>query len=221
MRIDLDAQVLSEDGTEVGRVERAIVNLETRQVTEFIAVTRGLLGRRVMVPRKQVESAASDGSWVRLRLAAAEVEIMPDYAPRSGALPGQLSDPAVTPTPEEAGYLWPADYDYPGAGSTPDAYGLQPADETGIARGALVLDLRAEELGIVKQVVVDERTGELEGLLVRAGGPFATLLGGGETLEIRGEDVVRVHGPRVFLRATREELQQEANQPGSPPGHAA
>ena len=67
MRVDLHASVRTHDGDDVGHVARAIVDPDSKEVSDFVVNTGSFLGRDVLVPRERVTT---------LSLGASEEEIL-------------------------------------------------------------------------------------------------------------------------------------------------
>lgn len=78
MRVGLDATVRTRDGDDAGTVRRASVDPRTNAVTDFVVSTGGLLGRDVLVPLQEIESATDDGGALRLCLGQRDPERLPE-----------------------------------------------------------------------------------------------------------------------------------------------
>jgi sporulation protein YlmC with PRC-barrel domain len=207
MRVHLDATVLTRDGEDVGSVRRAVVNPETKRVTDLVIGTGGLLGREVLLPCEEIDRASRDGEAVRLRLTRAEIELLPSYVPDDFVVPpaGWAYTGAYGFGPY-AGYVWPAAY----AGYVPPAAwrrGLPDhTAEPSIAKGAAVLDRDRHDVGVVDEVLFERGTGRLQGFVLRVGGVWRTLFGGGTHVVVRGPAIERVSEGAVYLRLTGEQL---------------
>jgi len=215
MRVELDAKVRTRDGQAAGSVQRAIIDPQANEVTEFVVSTGGLFGHDVLVPRERLESATREGDSIRLNLSKDELKSLPEFAPARYTVP-------------EAGWIPPSGHGYPlGSMLWPVGY----ADESVAARarveaeadvdadanvwptidkGTIVRDRDGEQIGVVDDVRFDATSGRLEGLDVRAGGAIKTLFGGGDTLAIARSQIERVDEGVVHLRAHKDELPRSA-----------
>jgi sporulation protein YlmC with PRC-barrel domain len=207
MRVDLHAKVLTRDGEHVGSVQRAVVNPKMNEVTELVISTGAILGRDLLLPRREIDRASRDGDAIRLDLTRAEVERLPEYVPA-----GYLVPPAAWVPPAGyafgayGGFVWPLTYaelaEQDGAarpGST---------DEPSIGKGATVFDRDGDDLGVVEDVLFERESGRLRGFVLRVGGVFRTLFGGGETVEVGRDAIERVAENAVYLRLPKEALER-------------
>jgi sporulation protein YlmC with PRC-barrel domain len=110
MRIDLDAKVRTRDGEEAGSVQRAVVDPRTNEVMELVVSTGGWLGRDVLVPRTEIESAEADGGAIRLRLTKHELEALPAYVPANYVMPPVGAAMPLGYGFPESGFLWPVGF---------------------------------------------------------------------------------------------------------------
>jgi sporulation protein YlmC with PRC-barrel domain len=208
MRIDLDANVRTVDGEDVGSVQRAVVDPRSNEVTDVVISTGTVFGRDVLVPRAEIERASEDGDALRLRLHKADLERLPDYVPANYvAPPATWMMPAGYGFPA-GGYLWPVGY-----GSSvplptePGAEDERP-DEVSLNKGAVVFDRAGEDVGVVDDVRFDAASGRLRGFVLRVGGAFRTLFGGGDTVEVTRGQIERVADSIVYLRVAKEEIER-------------
>ncbi len=202
MRVDLDAKVQTNDGREAGSVQRVVIDPRTNEVTDFVVNTGGLFGNDVLVPRQHLENATPNGDALRLNLTKEDLEHLPAFDPT------QYGEPPVGWTAPGLGYpfsglLLPSSY-LP-AVNIPETVGSL-SDEFTIAKGTQVYDLRDEEVGVVDDVRIDASSGQLLGLVIRAGGALGTLFGRGETVEINRVEIKRVADRMVYLSETKEQL---------------
>lgn len=210
MRVDLDAKIRTSDGEHAGSVQRAVVDPDTDEVTDFVVNTGGLLGHDVLVPRSALESATNDGDALRLHLTKAELAQCPAYLPNryippppSWSMAGAYSSYPYT------GFLWPAGYGsgqmftaQPPAPMPSDA----PSQEPTIDKGALVLDSAGDDIGVVDDIRFDESSGKLRGFVIRLGGGLRTMFGGGETAEVTAGQIDSVAEGVVSLRLAKDQL---------------
>src|SRR5687767_13862924 len=100
MRVDLDAKVQTRDGEAVGSVQRAVIDPQANEVSDFVISTGGLFGHDVLVPRERLEASSREGDAIRLDLTKDELKRMPVYAPADYTVPA-------------TGWIPPAIYGYP------------------------------------------------------------------------------------------------------------
>lgn len=214
MQIDLDAKVETHDGKAAGNVKYAVIDPATKEVTAFVVSTGSLLGREVLVPRHDLERATPNGEVLRLDLSKDDLEHLPSFItveysplPTGWWAPG-LAYPL-------SGYLSPASY-VPAATLREERQSV-PHDIT-VTRGATIYDPAGHEVGVVEDVRFDAASGELTGLVARAGGALATAFGRGEVVEIERAEIDSVADEKVYLRVTREDLHRRfAEQHAAPP----
>jgi hypothetical protein len=58
-------KVLTREAKTAGRLQQAVVDPRTNEVTEFVMSTDGLLGHDVLVPRKEVDQACPEDDVLR------------------------------------------------------------------------------------------------------------------------------------------------------------
>lgn len=218
MRIDLSAKVRTRDGEYVGKIRYAIFDPGSRDVTQFVVGTRGLLGRDIVVPSDTVvpPEIAEDTSFkepvVDLTLSKAELKQMPDFDRSRYAVPpsGWASPPAYGyPT---GNVLWsdvPA-VEPPLSALDPEAMEMEKQREVTVGKGSTVFDRAGGEIGVVEDLRFDTLANDLNAVVVRLGGTLQTLFGGGETLEVPTEMIENVTPAGVHLRASEEDLRQMA-----------
>ena len=165
MRIDLDAKIRTKDGHRAGTVQRVILDPRSSEINEYVVSTGGLLGHDVIVSRELLEGASRDGDEVVLDLTKDELNKLEPY---------QVD--AYAPPPY--GFLAPSAYDYPTAAylfplasTTAPARQSEGNDRPAITKGMHVRDERGDVIGSVREVIVDEQSGELREIVVEEGGP--------------------------------------------------
>ena len=243
MRVDLDAKVHTSDGEDAGSIERVVIDPHANDVTHFVVDSGGFLGRHILVPRDEIERAAVDGDAIRLGLTKTELERLPtfredDYLPppTGWELPADLPYPyrgVVWPAGAMPGLMHPitapaspgATYTATGTGApasttsaTSDSGGASQRaepDQRALGKGASVIDCNGEAIGVVDDVRFDSATGDLRGFVLRVGGMFRTLLGGGETIELDRQAIKRVDTESVYLRIDKETLERTARAAGA------
>ncbi len=179
MRIELDATVRTSDGHAAGRVKRAVFDPATNQVIGFVIDTGGLFGHDVMVSRDVLERAGVDGDDLIVDLTRDELRGLERY---------EQEDFTAAP----AGWVPPALYDYPATmvlfpvrADMPAVHDAQRASRPTIAKGMTVRDATGRSIGEVKELRVDDLTGELRSILVKESGPA----GRGATTEVPADQV--------------------------------
>lgn len=162
MRIQMDARIRTQDGHDAGRVRRAVVDPATNEVRDFVVSTGGLLGHDVVVSREVLEQATAEGDVLVVALSKDELNSLDRY-----------DEKAYAPPPY--GWMAPASYSYPAAAF------LLPVDPTttptvddrrrrpAIKEGMSVRDGAGNEIGTVKELRLDDMTGELRSVVLRTG----------------------------------------------------
>lgn len=179
MRIRLDAKVRTSDGHAAGQVKRAVFDPAANEVVGFVIDTGGLLGHEVMVSREVLERAGEEGDEVIVDLTRDELRGLERYDARDyGAAP--------------AGWVPPALYDYPAAmylfplrAGAPAPRGETRPARPAITKGMTVRDQSGRAVGVVKELRIDDMTGELRSILVKDRDPA----GGGATTDIPADQL--------------------------------
>jgi sporulation protein YlmC with PRC-barrel domain len=206
MRLDLDAKVKTRDGDEVGDLQWAIVDAATNTVSHLVVSTRDLVERMVEVPLEIVEGTSADGDVLHLRLSRAEFERMPEHLPAQYAGPPPGWHPLDTWRLPAVAFRWPI-VEGNAAVTEPGPNVVGP--EIGIGKGATVLDVHNQEVGVVEDVQFDDQSGRLDHLVLRIGGRLRTLFGGGDTVVVSADRVESIVEGAVYLNAAGEELRKE------------
>ncbi|MCC6176400.1 MAG: PRC-barrel domain-containing protein [Chloroflexi bacterium] len=199
MRVDLSATVKTRDGEDVGSVERVIIDPTTRDVVAFVVNTGSLIGRDVLVPLDEVVDTADEGDTVCLRIDKADLDTLRTYDPTEYVAPPMGVVPAGYAFIAD-GFLWPTTA---GAVMDPTEGRTQLQD---VASGAAVVDRDGDDLGIVDDVRLDAKTGDLCSFVLRVGSGLVTLFGGGETVEVPAEAIDRIEDGAVFLKHGKADL---------------
>ena len=234
MRLDLDAKVRTRDGEDAGRVQWAIVDPQSNEVTHVVVSTGTLFGRDVLVPRAELDRASEEGDVLRLQLSKEELAAHPTYAPAGYAPPPPTWFPPGGYGLPAGAYLWPSGVPLAGAGypapnapapaagatgqaeaaaglGAPEAVPSRTPvpgepEEIAVGKGAAVVDKSGEDIGVVDEVLFDAERGSLRGFVLRIGGVIRTLFGGGETVEVPATRIERVGESTVYLNVTKEDL---------------
>lgn len=179
MRIKLDATVRTSDGHAAGRAKRAIFDPAANEVSGFVIDTGGLFGHEVVVSRDVLERAGVDGDDLIVDLSKDELRGLERY---------EQDDFAAAPV----GWMPPALYDYPAGmylfpvqAETSSAQDAARPARPSIAKEMTVRDATGRSIGVVKEVRIDDMTGELRSVLVKESDPA----GRGTTIEIPAEQV--------------------------------
>lgn len=193
MRIDLDAKIKTKDGHHAGAVQRVVLDPGSRQIAEYVVSTGGLLGHDVVVSRELLEGATRHGDELVVDLTKEELNTLEPYEVDAYA-------------PPPYGFLAPSAYDYPTAAylfplaSTARPATHEPRQELpAITKGMRVRDERGDVIGSVREVIVDERSGELREIVVEEGGPVggkATWSVTVDHIEVGSGEVQLVHDTR-------------------------
>lgn len=201
MRMDLDAKVRTSDGHRAGNVQRVILDPKQSEITGYVVSTGGLVGHDVIVSHELLDRATRDGDEIVVDLTKDELDKLEPY-----------EVDAYVPPPY--GFLAPAAYDYPTAAYLfPLTATTAPAtdarqDRPVIDRGMPVRDERGDTIGSVREVVVDDATGELRELVVEEGGP----IGGKATWSITADQIDVGDGAVHLIGGARR---SEARRPGA------
>lgn len=166
MRVQLDAAVRTKDGQRAGNVKTAIFDPKQNQVTAFVVSTGGLLGHDVIVSPDVLEQG-HEGDGIVVDLTKDDLNKLERY-----------DETAYAPPPY--GWMAPATYAYPTASflfplepgvpmPAADAETTRPRRPT-ITEGMKVKDPSGTVIGVVREVRVDDMTGELRAIVVREDG---------------------------------------------------
>jgi len=206
MRVDLNARVLTRDGEGVGKVEHAIIEPQTNEVTDFIVNTGGLVAKNVVVPHDQVDDASTSGDVLRLRIDRLDVERLPSYEPANyGPPPPEWLPPTGLGFPY-ASYLWPmAQTERQDVAATAREPWEAPRRAM-IDKGSAGLDRDGNEVGLVENVRLVPGSDQLEGLDIRLGGPLRTLFPGGDVVSLSADLIDSIELIEVKLRIGKESL---------------
>jgi len=98
MEIETQAVVRTEDGTEVGRIDRVVLNPESKEVTHLV-LKKGVLPEDTVVPIARVDAGTKEG--VILRGDEAELELLPPFEGKhyvDGGTTGAAASEPMPPT---------------------------------------------------------------------------------------------------------------------------
>lgn len=175
MRIQLDAKVRTTDGHDAGHVRRVVWDAATNEISSFIVSTGGLLGHDVLVSREVLERATRAGDVVTIDLTKGELDALEHYEEKRYA-------------PPPLGWTAPAMYDFPAAMyllpvEAVNEPATQRTQRPVIGKGMRVKDPDGKDIGEVKELRIDDMTGELRSIVVQE----HDVLGRGETTEISAD----------------------------------
>lgn len=206
MHIDLHARVLTRDGEPAGKVEQAVIDPRTNEVTDFVVSTGGLLGNDFLVPRVEVDHVSEHGDELRLRLDKHDFQQLPRYAPVDfGAPPPSWLLPVGYGAPT-AVFLSPIIRTREDMPEAPAERWQTPCGVL-IDKGSEVIDCDGSHVGVVEDVQLKSGSDCLEGFHIRLGGGFRTLLPGGDVISVGIEVVDSVEPKSVRLRIGKDSLQ--------------
>jgi uncharacterized protein YrrD len=177
------ALVVTADGQDVGRVDRVVLNPQTRQITHIV-VRQGLLfSEDKLVPIGLVASATEDR--VTLKAAAdrlGELELFEEthYAPLSdeeralAGYSGSAYPPPLYYYPPAllTGIAYPADVAIPPPAGEAKVIGTErntPVDTIALQEGARILNVNDEEVGTVERVISNDHTRQITHLVLAQG----------------------------------------------------
>jgi sporulation protein YlmC with PRC-barrel domain len=171
MRLETQAVVRTEDGTEVGRIDRLVLDPETKEVTHLV-LKKGVLPEDKVVPMGRVDAGTEEG--VILRGDEAELELLPPFEEKHyvegggpAASPVAPMDLAVGPEYGEAVVPLP-----------PAAAGTRPLVEVtrnipdgtvAVKAGASVVAADSRKVGRLEQLRTRPGTDEVSELVIAQG----------------------------------------------------
>lgn len=193
MQIEINARVVSKDGEQIGKVDRIVIDPESREVIEIVT-HKGLFSEEDrIIERSFIESG--DDDTVRLNIEAYKVHELPMFASVDYLTPEGSWDQVMYPKQgEEYGYTTTASEAWMGgttvvAGSGSGQYeqvsgyslgasqladmsmevrNNLPEDSVFVKHGTEVVSADDKKLGVVGDITFDE-AGKVSGLHVRSG----------------------------------------------------
>ena len=116
MQVELGAKVVTQDGTEIGKVDRIVIDPEHREVIEIIT-HKGLFSHDDRIIERGF-IASADAETVQLNIADAKVNELPIFASADYIMPEESWDSVMWPAQgEEWGYTTTASEAWMGGGS--------------------------------------------------------------------------------------------------------
>lgn len=196
-RIDIGADVHSNDGDKVGTVSYVIVRPPEMHVDDIVVSTGALFGRDVVVPVSSVERI--EDSAVYLSIDKEQLQQLPDYVdveyqnpPENVVMGAGFYYPAQT-------VLWPTTGLYPQPTSV---HVNAPRGDVGLYTGMDVVSSDGEKIGSISGLDTDVRSGDVLELIVKEGFLFT------HDQRIASENIAKVESDRVTLKLSKDELQQ-------------
>lgn len=164
MDFDLGTAVYSREGKHVGKVDRIVLSAQGGPVQAVVIHSGFFFSRDVLIPVDRIGSV--DDAGVHLTVSGDELDALPDFVESRFALP---PDPAqVTPTYMMGAVMYPYDAE-PGVAPVIEEERKAISSSLGdIGRDATVL-CSDGEAGVVRDVVVDEGSGQVRYLVVDTG----------------------------------------------------
>ena len=197
MEIKLGAKVRTSDGHHAGEVKKIVWDPETNQARNFVVTTGMLLGHDVLISREVLESASVNGDEVVVNLTKHELNELESYNERAFAPPPYGWMAPATYTYPIAAFVFPTDpAAVPLEGPTEAQREIKKEHEPGISKGMKVKDTAGKVVGVVKEVRIDDGTGELRSIVVQEQDPLG--LSTARTMDIPA-DHIDIAGGDVHL----------------------
>jgi sporulation protein YlmC with PRC-barrel domain len=207
MRIDLNARIRTSDGHDAGNVHRVLVDPETERITGFVVSTSRLLGRDVIVGEDAFAGAEREGDVITLNLTKRELDTQPTFDEGDFVVPpAGWAGPNLGYTVPPESFLWPAESALADVGER---------SRPSIKKGDTVKDRDGDNVGTVEDIRFDEKTGELQSVIVKAGAGLGRVFGGGKVAEISRDEILRIAEGEVRLGLDREEIIPKEHETGT------
>jgi sporulation protein YlmC with PRC-barrel domain len=207
MRIDLNARIRTSDGHDAGNVHRVLVDPETERITGFVVSTSRLLGRDVIVGEDAFAGAEREGDVITLNLTKRELDTQPTFDEGDFVVPpAGWAGPNLGYTVPPESFLWPAESALADVGER---------SRPSIKKGDTVKDRDGDNVGTVEDIRFDEKTGELQSVIVKAGAGLGRIFGGGKVAEISRDEILRIAEGEVRLGLDREEIIPKEHETGT------
>lgn len=205
MRIDLGAKVRTKDGHGAGHIKQALWDPRANQIIGYVIDTGGLLGHEVVISPEMLESAKRERDALVVELTKKDLDELARYSETEyQPAPAGWLAPDVYGWPS-AGFLWPVGY-AEGAPIVAPPPARDERPEPKIKEGMRVIDSGGGDIGVVDEILVDEATEELRGVIVKRGGALARLGGAEGKIEIGAEQIGAVDGDYVRLITSGREI---------------
>lgn len=196
--INIEADVITNDGHHVGEVDRVVMDPRSLNVTHIV-IRRGLLlTRDIVVPTSAVAQASKKAVYLNIPLG--ELEKMPDFIEKEFVSPPQAA-PIGPYVPTDV--LWPTGYAY--APAIIRERRNVPENEVDVTEGTDVFCVDGK-IGVVDEVLFDTSTGHLTNFIVRQG----TLLTRDVSIPVSW--VKCADANKVELNCAKDEIERLARQ---------
>lgn len=173
MQIKLGAKIRTSDGHHAGEVKKIVWDPDSNEVRDFVVTTGVLLGHDVLISRDVLESASVNGDEVVVNLTKQELESLDHYDDSAFAPPPYGWMAPATYTYPIAAYVFPTDAAaVPLSGPTESQKEIKKEHGPSIAKGMRVKDTAGKTVGVVKEVRIDDSTGELRSIVVEERDPI-------------------------------------------------
>lgn len=215
MDIRLGSKVISGDGHDIGKVDRLVLNPETREIEEIVVHKGFFLTEDRIIPISSVTSTDQDGV-VHVATHAADFASLPLFVEHAYRVP--TADEYTTmpfpvdPVVGSPGYAGPILWSAPTQGraivtnlpmeAAPVAASSIGDDMVTIDRGTNVLDRDGETVGTVEDVLYDAN-GRLSGIVVTSG------LIRKHELRVPAHYIEKLLDTEVWLNRQQSELDEE------------
>ena len=144
MRINLGTKVMTADGTDVGKIDRLVVDPRTDRMQEFVVRKGFFVERDVIIPIGEVEDRVGndDDDTIHLRMTADQVKQLPEFVEHSymaapdGMYPGLFGDSVGMAGMGGGGFLWPTPIYEPAAEGSLGRAGLPAQAPLGDSGGS-------------------------------------------------------------------------------------
>jgi len=197
MQVKLGAKVRTSDGHHAGEVKKIVWDPETNEARNFVVTTGMLLGHDVLISREVLEGASGNGDEVTVNLTKHELDELDSYDEHAFAPPPYGWMAPATYTYPIAAYLFPTDAAaVPLGGPTESQSEVKKENEPAITKGMKVKDTSGKTIGVVREVRIDDGTGELRSIVVQEQDPLG--LATTRTMDIPA-DHIDIAGAEVHL----------------------
>ena len=166
MRIQLGAHVRTSDGHRFGEIKRVVWDPDSNEVRDFVVSTGGLIGHDVLISRDVIERASVGTDEIAVDLTKDELNGLEHYDDAQFAPPPYGWMAPASYTYPIASYLFPME---PGAVPLAAPTGDEPAARLRrptIKKGMTVKDVEGNTIGEVKDLRIDDMTGELRSIVI-------------------------------------------------------
>ena len=167
MRIQLGASVKTHDGHRAGNVSKVVWDPDRNEIRDFVLTTSGLLGHDVLISREVLERSTAKGDELVIELTKDELNGLDRYDEHAYAPPPYGWTLPVESKYEADAFLFPTV-------SASAAEEPRPTNAAAdrrrpvIRKGMAVKDASGQKIGTVTELRIDDMTGELRAIVLRA-----------------------------------------------------